>query len=356
MALQYDFRWNKQAHIRGSARWLGRDRSLFFPMEPWTPPTINMEGKISYYDPARIARARKRLRGVDKKRYLRGILDHILKRDMSAKERVAAICGFVSDALHYNPTQQPQENDTGAMLTDPVELLELHDARCGQGVLVTLALLHQAGIECRERAVFHHVTCEARYQRKWHLADALMFGAGQPERDGEVVNVAELQRAPYFADAFPLRCFAYTPEELLSADGYRLLGYCFGDWGSLTYYSWYMGGDEEYPPTMPLLLPAERAGSNAVRLRWSASRKRNGGAVRYEVSVYRDRARTRRIFARTVKRPEAVFVVPESNRMYFVSVKAIDDHMRKNPNTWYPGAVGNFVLVPKDQYGWYGVL
>ena len=44
------------------------------------------------------------------------------------------------------------------------------------------------------------------------------------------------------------------------------------------------------------------------------------------------------------------------NRMYFVGVAAIDDHVLKNPDTWYPEAVTNFVLVPKGQYGWYGVL
>jgi hypothetical protein len=42
--------------------------------------------------------------------------------------------------------------------------------------------------------------------------------------------------------------------------------------------------------------------------------------------------------------------------MYFVGIAATDDHVRKNPDTWYPEALGNFVLVPKDRYGWYGVL
>jgi len=311
---------------------------------------------MSYYDPARIERVRKRLRGVDKKRYLQRILDHIFQPRMSDQERVAAICGFVSDALYYNPIEEPQEDHTGELLTDPVELLELHDARCGQGVKVTLALLEAAGIECRQRDVFHHVTGEARYDGDWRLADALMFGAQQPERAGRVLNVADLQRDPYFADAFPLRSFVYTPEELLSADGYRLLGYCFGDWGSLTYYSWYMGGEEDYPPMMSIVLPPERVSDDAVRLRWSASGKRNGGAVHYRVKVYEDRARTHVVFSRVTGYLSLQFYVPESNRMYFVGVTAFDDHIRKNPRTWYPEAVGNFVLVPKDQYGWYGVL
>ena len=356
MTARYSLRWCKHDHIRKSARSLGRDNSLYFSCLPWTPPTADMAGSVSYYDPKRIERTRRRLKGVDKKRYLRDILDRILAHTSTERERVASICGFVSDALYYNPIQQPQEDHTGDMLTDPVELLELHDGRCGQGVLVTLALLEQAGIECRQRNVFHHVTCEARYGGRWHLADALMFGHDQPHRDGDVVNVAQLRRDPYFADAFPLRCFAYTPEELLSRDGYRLLGYCFGDWGSLAYYSWYMGGEEDYPPCIPVYLPAERVSAHTVRLRWAPSGKRNGGAVRYRVTVYDDRKRTLPIFDRTVATTSLKWRVPELNRMYFVGIAAIDDHIRRNPDTWYPETVGNFVLVPKDQYGWYGVL
>lgn len=356
MAVRHNFRWNKHDHIRRSARSFGRDRSLYFDQLPWTPPVANMEGRVSYYDPRRIAKVRRRLKGVDKKRYLRDIAERICRPDMSAKQRVEAVCGFVPRAIYYNPIEQPQEDHTGDMLTDPVELLELHDGRCGQGVCVTLALLGAADVECRRREVFHHVTCEARYDGAWHLADALMFGEDQPERDGEVLSVAELQREPYFADAFPLHCFAYTPDELLSEDGYRLLGYSFGDWGSLAYYSWYMGGDEEYPPMMSVFLPPERLGGEKVRLRWAPSGKRGGGSVRYRVAVYLDRDRTQRIFFRTLKATSLVWNVPQPNRMYFVGVTAIDDHLLKNPDTWYPEAAGNFVLAPEGQYGWYGVL
>jgi Transglutaminase-like superfamily len=356
MTVRYNFRWNKHNHVRLSTRALDTDTSLYFSSEPWSPASDNMEGRVSYYNPKRIAAVRKRLKGVNKKQYLRDIVTKVCKGINADKERAAAICQFVSDALYYNPLQQPQENHTGDLLCDPVELLELHDGRCGQGVYVTVALLEAAGIECRLRNVFHHVTCEARYGGRWHLADALMFGAGQPERDGKVLNVAQLRRDPYFADAFPLHCFAYTPEELLSRDGYRFLGYAFGDWGALAYYSWYMGGELDYPPFMPVALPPERLSDDTVRLRWAPSAKRNGGPVRYRVTVYEDRQRTVPVFTRTVKSTSLKWRVPAPNRMYFTGVAAIDDHIEKNPDTWYPEAVGNFVLVPPDQYGWYGVL
>lgn len=352
----YDFRWSKGRHVRLSARSLDERHSLFFDCAPWTPPVDNMQGLVSYYEPERIARVRKRLAGTDRRAYLVDIVTRILATAHTDKERVARICGFVSEALYYNPIQQPQEAHTGDMLTDPVELLELHDGRCGQGVEVTLALLGSAGFEARRRGVFHHVTCEARYDGRWHLADALMFGARQPERDGVVLNVAQLRREPYFADACPLRCFAYTPEELLSSDGYRMLGYCFGEWGALPYYSWYMGGIEDYPPSLPFVLPPERISDAEVRLRWSPSLKRNGGTVRYEVAVYEDRARTRPLFRRVTRAVSMRWKPPHRNRMYFIGVTAKDDHVRLNPRTWYPEAAGNFVLAPQGRYGWYGVL
>ena len=75
-----------------------------------------------------------------------------------------------------------------------------------------------------------------------------------------------------------------------------MLGYCFGDYGSLAYYSWYMGGAEEYPPFLAVVLPVQRLPRDRVRLRWAPSSKRNGGTIRYRVRVYTDRERTHPIF------------------------------------------------------------
>jgi len=50
------------------------------------------------------------------------------------------------------------------------------------------------------------------------------------------------------------------------------------------------------------------------------------------------------------------FDVPEEYRMYFLEVRTMDDHRRKNPDTWYPAARSNFVLAPAGSYGWYGIL
>jgi len=81
-----------------------------------------------------------------------------------------------------------------------------------------------------------------------------------------------------------------------------------------------------------------------------------GGEVEYDVRIFADRACTEQIFQRTAKETSLIYEVEEPNRMYFVEIRAMDDHRAKNPNTWYPAARSNFVLVPEDQYGWYGVF
>jgi len=347
---RYDFAWDRGRHVRRYCRTYGAEQDLFFVSEPHTPPPVNPEAApASSYPPERLAAARQRVARIDRRAYLRGILDHMGRDAMSDRERVTAICEFVSRAIYYNPTRCPNE-------TDPVALLELHDARCGQGVAVTMALLAEAGIDARQVPVHHHVTGEAFYDGGWHSADALMFGGEQPERDGEVLSVAALQAEPYFADAFPLRCFVYHPEELLSSDGYRLLGYVFGEWGSLPYYSWYMGAPKDCPPTLPHPLVTQRLEDGRVRLRWTPSIKLDRGRVEYRVRVFDDRARAREVAAATVVEPHFDWDVPEQNRHYYYDVCAMDDHRQQNPATWYPTLPGNFVLVPPDQYGWYSVL
>jgi hypothetical protein len=368
--VRYDFQWNRHQHIQRYSRTLPAEQELFFVQEPYTPAPVNWGQGLpdsalraaksgaggSYYPPERIAAMRTRLAGVDRKAYLRDILAHLGCEKMNCREIVTAVCGFINQALYYNPTQLPREEGLGDLIVDPVELLELHDGRCGQGVAVTVALLAEAGIEARTVPVHHHVTCEAFYDNAWRLADALMFGTEQPTRDGEVPSVAALQAEPYLADAFPMRCFVYDPEELLSADGYRLLGYVFGEWGSLAYYSWYMGAPVDYPPTLPVPLVAQRLGAQRVRLRWSPSIKYDRGGVEYRLRIFQDRARTRQIASATTAEPHHDWDVPEMNRHYFYDVCAMDDHREKNAQTWYPAVPGNFVLVPKEQYGWYGVL
>lgn len=361
--VRYNFGWNRAEHIRLSCRSLPRAQSLYFVKHPWTPPPTNLEGNVSYYPAERIYAMRERIAGMDRHAYFQDILAHILPGTKTDKERVAAICGFVGDAIYYNPIQQPEEpagvqtsDHSMTGIYDPVELLELHDGRCGQGVMVTLALLEEAGIEGRKVLLDHHVSCEAKYDGGWHLADALMFGTEQPHRDGVVLSGDEIRADPYATDAFPLRYLVTLMEETLTADGLRNLGYVFGEFGTMPYHSWYWNAPKDCPPTLPIPLVGQRLGGDSVRLNWSPSFKMGGGDIEYRLAIFGDRDFRQKVFETTTRVNHFDWEVPERNRIYFYEVAAMDDHRRFNPNTWYPGLRSNFLLVPEEQYGWYGVI
>lgn len=351
----YDLHFDRAAHMAQYRRRYREVRSLYLPEETWTPPIRNMCGSATQYLPGKEAELIRRSAKTDGKAYLTELAHTLTAAStattaeaMNDAERVKRILGFINGALYYNPIQE-------TVTTDPVAILESHDARCGQGVIVTLALLETLGIPHREAMLNHHVVAEAYYDGSWHIADALFFGADQPQRDGRVLSVDELKADPYFADAWPQQCFAYDPELLQSEDGFWVEGYVFGVWGSEPYYSYYLYGPKEHPPTLPVALPTQRAGKGRVRLNWSKSIKPGGGPVEYDVRVFRDRACTEQVFHK-LTRSTSLTVKVEPNWMYFVEIRAMDAHRALNPATWYPAARSNFVLAPEEQYGWYGVL
>jgi hypothetical protein len=346
---RYDLNWDRSAHLRRWRRGYPADRSLYLPEPRWSPPVRNLRGGATQYPPGRAAQLNRRADRTDRPRYWSQLADDLLDGIQGDAARVARVAGFVQQALYYNPIQALASGD-------PIAILESHDGRCGQGVAVTLELLGAAGVEARRVNLCHHTVAEARYDGAWHVVDALFFGACQPNRDGWVLGVEDLQREPYWADAWPQSCFAYDEELLRSEDGYQILGYCFGPWGSEPFYSYYLGAAMDHPPTLPMVLPAARHGTEAVRLRWCESIRRGGGPVEYRVRIWADRQGTQSVFAATTTATELVFEPPESHYLYYVHVQAVDEHRQLNVDTWYPAARGNLVLVPEDQYGWYGVL
>ena len=345
----HDVNWDRSAHVRTYRRSYGATLSLYLPHAEHSPPVVNMQGPATHYSPGRQEEMVRRAGKTDSTLYWKDLAASIVERCASAEERVRSIAAFVQRALYYNPIQEPQTSD-------PIAVLESHDGRCGHGVAISLALLEAAGIECRQAPLSHHVVAEANYDGSWHMVDALFFGGDPPASQGRVLSVEELKADPYFADAWPQECFAYDPELLLSEDGYQILGYCFGPWGSQPYYSYYVGGERDCPPTLPSILPVQRAGEGRVRLRWTESVKLGGGTIEYDARVFGDRGCTEEVFRATTDQTRCPFDVPGMNRMYFVEVRALDDHRTRNPDTWYPAARSNFVLVPADQYGWYGVM
>ena len=217
------------------------------------------------------------------------------------------------------------------------------------------SLIELAGVECRIAPMHHHVIAEAHFDGAWRVCDALFFGSHFPVRDGHWLSVEELWADPYFTDTISQAYFVFADDCVRSRDGYYTLGYNFGTWSWEPYYSYYVGADFDTPPTLPTLLPAKRLQGKDIELRWVESIKRGGGAIEYGVGIYADRQRRELVHGTFTKENALTWEVPDQNRMYFVAVQAMDDHREKNPDTWYPTTTSNFVLVPPDQYGWYGI-
>jgi len=345
----HDVSFDRQAHLQNYRRHYGNKRSLYLPHDGCTPPVVNMEGPASDYPPGRNAELLLKAQNTDSEGYLSDLAETIARAATTEAAQVRSVAEFVNRTLYYNPIQVPD-------VQDPVAILESHDARCGQGVIVTIALLEKLGIPVRQVGLSHHTVAEATYDGGAHIVDALFFGGNQPHVGGRVLSVDELKADPYYADAFPQTCFAYDSELLESVDGFCVLGYVFGIWGSEPYYSYYLGAEKNHPPTFPNVLPAQRMGGNCVRLNWSRSIKFGGGEIEYDVRVFRDRECAQEIFGIITRDLFLDWEVEQLNRMYFVEVRAMDKHREKNAETWYPPARSNFVLVPEDQYGWYGVM
>ncbi len=335
-------------HLQREARSAPLSRGLFIAEETHTPPVKNMQGPSFEYPPGLEQALQRRVTATDAAAYWRDLAPLVVGTAKSEKGRVALVGWFIQHRLYYNPIS--------THYLGPIATLESGDSRCGQSVQVAQALFEALGIQSRFAALRNHTVGEVFYDGAWHAQDSLTFGGNQPERDGHVLSAEELKGDPYFADAWPLECFAYRPEQLRSADDFYVLGYTFGEWGSMPYYSGYYGAEWDYPPTLPLTLPAQRVDDDTIRLRWAESIKKGGGVVEYRVQVFEDRAMQNQVSETTLSTNSLSWRPPERNTMYHYTVSAVDAHRRLNANSWYPAQRGNFVLAPKQQYGWYGVI
>lgn len=348
----YDFTWDRAAHLRAYRRSYSLRHSLYLPSPPHTPPIINVDGPATEYPPGKNAEIVRRAEKTDAAAYWKSISEPLCRDAETNTEKARAILRFAQHAIYYNPIQEPDL----PRKRNPIAILESHDGRCGDTANIIQSLFQAAGIEARVVGLSHHVVAEACYDGGWHIADALFFGTNQPARDGRVLSVEELKADPYFADGYPQPGFVYDPELLISEDAFQVLGYVFGQWGVYEYYSYYLGGEKENPPTVPILVPPQREGEQRLRLRWAPAVKAGGGPIEYDVRIFGDRACRETIFHKQTRETDIGFDVPELHRMYYVEVRAMDDHRKKNPHTWYPAGRWNFVLVPPGTYGWYGTL
>jgi hypothetical protein len=110
---------------------------------------------------------------------------------------------FLHKALK-NGLLQPVHRDRTAVY-DPLVLLELSEARCGQIARVAADLYLAAGYRARLVQAGHHVLAEVYYDSGWHYFEGDIFGNGDTVimPDGHIPSMAELSRTPFALDALP---------------------------------------------------------------------------------------------------------------------------------------------------------
>lgn len=185
---------------------------------------------ICYYRSEKLLFVRKMLEGVDRQKVLLEIIEHIWKGANTNQERFNRIVAFVQHMMIHPMAEQPMEPDAArtirgfrgdmlayqaepypedlklpwlvkaytearlfgkylgawcnplrvtmdgdwgmaGMVTDAMELLLLHEGRCGQQAAVVVQLAQVGGLRSRLVQVNHHRVAEVYVDGKWCLAD-----------------------------------------------------------------------------------------------------------------------------------------------------------------------------------------
>jgi hypothetical protein len=225
-------------------------------------------------------------------------------------------------------------------------------------------LLDSSGIENRIVKMMKHIVVEAKWGGCWHLLDADLFKHGVvPARDdGTIPSLRDVQGA-YFMDRFPPTMYVYTREYVnFACRSMKLLCpphfYEPHEAGFVShYYQMNLGLPLEYPPSRPTGLSA-KVNHNRVILQWRASRDTDNDLVGYDVMVsrqsrgwnYADPAYenvpmdTSDVSTFTEYRELELKV---GKGQHFWSVRAVDEHRRKEPQTYYfPSNESEFTVGP----------
>jgi len=287
---------------------------------------------------------------------------------------------FVQDAMWHPPLEQPMEADAHrwadyyanevkplwsdfsdpalwpGTVTEAHELLELHEARCGGQAQVLMQLAQAAGLPARVMQLHHHRVTEVYYEDDWHYCDPDIFKHGMMIRrpDGTIPSLEWLLDPAHLfvGDALPPDGVVYTPAQLCDTRGLPVTGDVMTSYtsGQTPYYSWYLGGPLEHPPSLPELRPAQVSG-RFVSLSWLPSSDRDEETPGYHVDLFLEGEahpiEMWRDLTVTEVRSSVLCRSPDRQLApgrYRWTVRAVDSHRRHNPDTWYYPARGEFTV------------
>jgi len=297
----------------------------------------------------RIAAARTRLAGRDREAYLDAVAARLTEGAAALEDAVGAVIRFLQDAVFHHPLRQPPVG------LDVAELLEVGEGRCGHVARIAVDLLRRAGFGARTRQLPRHIVAEVFLDGQWRLVDADAFknGVVPKRRDGLLLTMRDLEKNPYQIDRFPPTGLWARPGTVYArnAAGVEVTGYVDAvephvrGYPSTLYTTW---AEREHPPSIPGGLRSETA-ERRVQLAWDPSTDPDGDLRGYRVRIgttskgwsWNDVV-YERLTAETgtevglFETPEtALEVEVDRPGTYYWSVAAVDDHVLREPETFY---------------------
>ncbi len=251
---------------------------------------------------------------------------------------------FVQKAIVHGPFED-------STIADREQVLRQGSGTCGQVCLALAYLLDKCSIENRIVKLLKHIVVEARWDGRWHILDADLFRHGVIPREdsGNIPAIRDVQGS-YFMDRFPPTLYVYTrdykPYRRRAAE---LVPPFFHEAHEAAFMSYYyqmnLGLPPEHPPSRPKGLSSHINGRR-VTLSWRASSDLDNDLVGYEVMI-NDKPRgwdyedptyenvPRDTSDKSTFTENAKIELQLDPGVYFWSVKAIDEHRKKEPRTYY---------------------
>jgi hypothetical protein len=289
---------------------------------------------------------------VEKESYLSSLVARLVGTRGRTQAALEAIVRFTQEAIYHNPLEQPP------LSLHPYDIIQLGEGRCGHVAQVVTHLLRRAGFAARIRQFPAHVIAEVFLDGQWRIIDADVFKNGiMPKNErGELMSMRDLDRQPYRLDQFPPTglWMRVGTRYARNAAGIDITGYVDvvnpehrGYWSG-KYVHWI---PQEYPPSLPRLnkQPDYPACPAKITFSWEPSTDSDGDVRSYRVrvgttskgyswnEVVYDRllSQTGTEVGEFETTATSVVVTIERPGDYYWSVQAIDDHVMKEPHTFY---------------------
>ncbi len=314
------------------------------------------------YNQDKLKKIRQKVENVNRKQCLDYIIDRVvIENNMSDEEVIMSLWNFIARAMYHNPLEQPLEVDNATIITDAIELLNLHEGRCGHVAHVSQALLIAAGYQSRIEYLGRHILAEVYYQGSWHIFDPDMFKNGIiPNINEDIPSVKQIKLNPTVLDQFPMTGWWVRSgtHYAQNTQGDDITGYV-----SVNYTNDYVGypssfyvKEIEYAPQIVTPIKSKvNEKNNEVFLQWSETFDKDNDFLYYEVSIgstskewsynnltYNDLGINGEFPRETGIEigsyqtiEEKINITIEEPGKYYWSVKAVDNHIKKAPQSYY---------------------